>query len=357
MRLIPWEEERLQLFAAAELARRRRAAGLRLNHPEAVALICDAMLEAARAGGSYAEVEAAGRAAVDPADVMDGVRELLDRGPARGAAGRRDAGSSPCVDPLGRGDAPDPLGPGALLIGDPVGRRVNEGREAIELEVASRSRRRIRVSSHYPFHRVNPRLEFDREAARGFHLDLPAGAYAGWEPGETKTVRLVRYAGGGRTDDGDPPLRRGVPGALRPDDRRPGPPRRHRPLDPRRRRPHRARRRAGLGLREEPPQPDRPVGRRDGPVGARRRPPRRARRRPRHRRRQGRHRHQGRPHRGHRPGRQPRDQRRHRPRHRPPHEVVHGLRADRDPGRRRHPRPHDRPRAPAARARRPASPR
>ena len=61
MRLIPWEEERLQLFAAAELARRRRAAGVLLNHPEAVALICDAMLEAARAGGTYAEVEAAGR--------------------------------------------------------------------------------------------------------------------------------------------------------------------------------------------------------------------------------------------------------------------------------------------------------
>ena len=53
MRLIPWEEERLAIFAAAELARRHRAAGLRLNHPEAVAVICDAMLEAARAGATY----------------------------------------------------------------------------------------------------------------------------------------------------------------------------------------------------------------------------------------------------------------------------------------------------------------
>ena len=72
---------------------------------------------------------------------------------------------------------------------------LNEGRETIEVEVASRSTRRIRVSSHYPFDRVNARLAFDRAAARGFHLDLAAGAYAGWEPGETKTVRLVRYAG------------------------------------------------------------------------------------------------------------------------------------------------------------------
>jgi urease gamma subunit len=54
MRLIPWEEERIQLFAAAEMARRRRASGLLLNHPEAVAIICDAMLEAARAGQTYA---------------------------------------------------------------------------------------------------------------------------------------------------------------------------------------------------------------------------------------------------------------------------------------------------------------
>jgi urease gamma subunit len=46
MRLIPWEEERLQLFAAAELARRHRAAGVLLNQPETVAIVCDAMLEA-----------------------------------------------------------------------------------------------------------------------------------------------------------------------------------------------------------------------------------------------------------------------------------------------------------------------
>ena len=122
MRLIPWEEERLQLFAAAELARRRRAAGLRLNHPEAVALICDAMLEAARAGGSYAEVEAAGRAAVDPGEVLDGVRELLDEVRLEVLLGDGTRVVA-LVDPLGRGDAPDPLGPGAAGDRRPVRRR------------------------------------------------------------------------------------------------------------------------------------------------------------------------------------------------------------------------------------------
>jgi urease subunit gamma/beta len=194
MRLIPWEEERLQVFAAAELARRRRDAGVRLNQPEAVAIIVDEMLEAARAGGSYAAVEAAGRTAVDPADVLDGVRELVDdvRVEVLLADGARVIA---LTDPLGRGGPLDPFGPGALVIGDDADIVINEGREAIELEVRSESRRRIRISSHYPFERANARLVFDRAAARGFRLDLPAGGYAGWEPGETRTVRLVRYAG------------------------------------------------------------------------------------------------------------------------------------------------------------------
>ena len=74
----------------------------------------------------------------------------------------------------------------------------------LELAVRSESRRVIRVTSHYPFDRVNPRLIFDRDAARGFRLDLPAGASERWSPGETRTVRLVRFAGGApaETDPG-----------------------------------------------------------------------------------------------------------------------------------------------------------
>jgi urease subunit gamma/beta len=194
MRLIPWEEERLQLFAAAELARRRRSSGLLLNQPEAVAIICDAMLEAARAGRTYAAVEAAGREAVGPDEVLRGVRELLDEVRLEVLLGDGTRVIA-LVDPLDRGQPADPLGPGALVIGDGSDVMVNDGRDAIELTVTSRSRRRVRVSSHFPFHCLNPRLEFDREAARGFRLDAPAGAYVGWEPGETKTVRLVRLAG------------------------------------------------------------------------------------------------------------------------------------------------------------------
>jgi urease subunit gamma/beta len=77
MRLNPTELDRLTIFTAAELARRRRARGWRLNHPEALALICDEMHEAARGGASYEEVVAVGSSVLTEDEVLDGVPELL----------------------------------------------------------------------------------------------------------------------------------------------------------------------------------------------------------------------------------------------------------------------------------------
>ncbi len=200
MRLTHWEEERLLIFTAAELARRHRAAGLALNAPEAVALICDAMLEAARAGATYAEVEAAGRGAVDPAEVLPGVPALVDRVTLEVLM---DDGTRLVVllDPLGPA-AED--GPGAVRLAStsdaaPAGA---DATEAIQLTVRNGSTRVVRVSSHYPFERVNPRLEFDRAAAAGYRLDLPSGSTERWSPGETRTVRLVRF--GGHRGPGEP---------------------------------------------------------------------------------------------------------------------------------------------------------
>ncbi len=197
MRLTPWEEERLLVFTAAELARRHRAAGLALNAPEAIALICDAMFEAARAGASYADVEAAGRAAVAPGEVMPGVRELVDdiRLEVLMDDGTRLVF---LVDPLGGDGAGDGDGPGAVRqAAAPAAGAASPERETLELVVRSESERVIRVSSHFPFDRVNRRLVFDRAAAHGFRLDLAAGESERWSPGETRTVRLVRFGGEG----------------------------------------------------------------------------------------------------------------------------------------------------------------
>jgi urease subunit gamma/beta len=186
VRLTEWERDRLLIFTAAELARRHRAAGLKLNAPEAIALISDAMLEAGRAGTSYEDVEAAGRAAVAPDDVMDGVTTLVDEVRVEVLMGdgtrlvllRHPLGA---LTPYGDSDASDPPQP--------------PNRETREMAVTNTGRRPVRVSSHFPFDQVNPRLEFDRTAARGFRLQLPAGATLRWAPGETRDVTLVRYGG------------------------------------------------------------------------------------------------------------------------------------------------------------------
>jgi len=69
------------------------------------------------------------------------------------------------------------------------------GLARLTITVTSRSSRPIRVSSHYPFWRVNARLEFDRTAATGYRLDIPAGASERWAPGQSRDVRLVKLGG------------------------------------------------------------------------------------------------------------------------------------------------------------------
>ncbi|MDE3155463.1 MAG: urease subunit gamma [Acidobacteriota bacterium] len=77
MHLTPREQDKLLVFTAAEVARRRRARGLKLNHPEAVALITAELLEYIRDGRTVAEIMSLGRQILPAADVMDGVAELI----------------------------------------------------------------------------------------------------------------------------------------------------------------------------------------------------------------------------------------------------------------------------------------
>jgi urease subunit gamma/beta len=197
LRLTAWEEERLQVFTAAQLARRRQDRGLLLNAPEATAIICDAMFEAARDGAGYSDVEAAGRAALAPSGVLPGVAALVREIRLEVSM---DDGTRLVVllDPLADpddGHSDDDV-PGAIRISTAPTAATLEadgGSDIIELVVTSTSDRVVRVSSHYPFERVNRRLVFDRVAVIGRHLDLPAGSTERWRPGESRTVRLVRY--------------------------------------------------------------------------------------------------------------------------------------------------------------------
>lgn len=72
---------------------------------------------------------------------------------------------------------------------------LNSGRATLLMNVANSGDRPIQVGSHYHFYETNPALEFDREAARGFRLNIPAGTAVRFEPGQTREVELVAYAG------------------------------------------------------------------------------------------------------------------------------------------------------------------
>ena len=192
MQLNPTEEDRLRVFAAAQLARATLERGLPLNAPEAVALVCDEMHMAARAGAPFQDVVDVGRSALRADQIIDGVAGIV---PEIRVEVLLDEGTRLIVlrDPFG---PPDAEAPSAIRFADGDVPLV-PGRDRRTVVVTNTGERPIRVSSHYPFWQTNPNLSFDRDAAEGFRLDLPAGDSIRWAPGESKEVSLVEY---GSTD-------------------------------------------------------------------------------------------------------------------------------------------------------------
>ena len=191
MRLTPREQDRLTIFLAAELARARRARGLRLNVPEATALISDVFCEAARDGATLAEASAAARAALGPDDVLPGTADVLHRIEIEALF---DDGSRLAVldDPIGGGGLGDDA-PGAILPApEPI---PYPDRPVTSIAVENTARVPIAVTSHWHFFEANARLRFDRAAAFGRRLRIPAGASVRFEPGATRTVELVDIGG------------------------------------------------------------------------------------------------------------------------------------------------------------------
>ena len=216
MHLTPREIEKLMLHNIGFLAQKRLARGVRLNYPEAVALIASQILEFIRDGRSVAELMDLGRQFLGLKQVQPGVAEMLHEVQVEGtfpdgtklvtvhwpiAAEHGDLelalyGSFLPVpdDSKIETDDEDAVIAGECLPLD-ADLVLNEGRDAIELEVTNLGDRPIQVGSHYHFVETNPQLQFDRSAAYGRRLDIPAGTAVRFEPGDTKTVTLVEIAG------------------------------------------------------------------------------------------------------------------------------------------------------------------
>lgn len=194
MHLSPRETDRLQLFLAAELARRRKARGLRLNYPEARALIADEILEGARDGRTVAELMGSAAEILTTDDVLPGVDRLVGTLQVEGVF--PDGQKLVTVhDPIRPGELPvDPSAPGEIVAAD-GDIELSPGRETAAVTVTNTGDRPVQVGSHFHFFEVNAALSFDRRRAFGMHLDIPAGTATRFEPGEDKAVDLVAFGG------------------------------------------------------------------------------------------------------------------------------------------------------------------
>jgi urease subunit gamma/beta len=215
MHLSPRELDKLTLHQAGFLAQKRLARGLRLNHPEAVALIATVVLEFIRDGRSVAELMNLGRQLLGRNQVMSGVPEMIYdvqvegtfpdgsklvtvHHPIAGENGDLKLALYGSFLPIPDLSAFPPVAdqpvPGSSEITD--GQiELNAGRATVEIRVTNLGDRPIQVGSHYHFIETNAALAFDRGAAYGKRLNIPAGTAVRFEPGETKTVKLVEIAG------------------------------------------------------------------------------------------------------------------------------------------------------------------
>ena len=191
MNLTPREKDKLLIAMAAIVARRRLERGVKLNHPEAVALITDFVVEGARDGKTVAELMEAGAHVLRPDQLMDGIASMIHD--IQVEATFPDGTKLVTVHNPIRG-ADDALIPGEVQAED-GDIEMNVGRETITLDVSNTGDRPIQIGSHYHFFETNPALKFERAKARGYRLDIPAGTATRFEPGQSRTVRLVAIAG------------------------------------------------------------------------------------------------------------------------------------------------------------------
>ncbi len=191
MDLSPREKDKLLIFMAAELAERRRARGVKLNYPEAIALITAYVLEGARDGRSVAELMSAGAEVLAADDVMPGVAAMIPD--VQVEATFPDGTKLVTVHTPIRGDQ------SSLIAGEvrtlPGDIEINLGRATLTIKVKNTGDRPIQVGSHYHFYETNEALSFERESTRGYRLNIAAGTAVRFEPGQERQVELVALAG------------------------------------------------------------------------------------------------------------------------------------------------------------------
>ena len=184
------EQEKLMIYTASKLALERKERGLKLNFPEATAIISSFILEGARDGKSVAQLMVDATKVLKAEDVMDGVASMMHM--VQTEATFDDGTKLVTVHSPIQGK--DTMIPGEYIVDDGE-IELNEACTLETIEIENTGDRPIQIGSHYHFFEVNSNLDFNRELAYGKRLDVAAGTSVRFEPGSKKQVNLVAFTG------------------------------------------------------------------------------------------------------------------------------------------------------------------
>jgi urease subunit gamma/beta len=185
------EQEKLMLYTASCLAHERKSRGLKLNFPEATAILSSYIIEGARDGKSVAQLMVDATKVLKEEHVMDGVASMMHMVQVEATF---DDGTKLVTvhNPIAYKNSSDL--PGAYLI-DEGEIELNANKEIITIEVENKGDRPVQIGSHYHFFEVNSALDFDRNQAYGKRLDVAAGTSVRFEPGSIKSINLIDFSG------------------------------------------------------------------------------------------------------------------------------------------------------------------
>jgi len=185
------EQEKLMIYTASKLAWERKERGLKLNYPEAVAILSSFILEGARDGKSVAQLMVDATKVLSEDDVMPGVASMMHMVQTEATF---DDGTKLVTVHNPIPVKQSKVTPGEYFI-DEGEIELNEGKEETLVEVENIGDRPIQVGSHYHFFEVNASLDFNRKKAYGKRLNIPSGTSVRFEPGSSKKVSLVEFTG------------------------------------------------------------------------------------------------------------------------------------------------------------------
>ena len=185
------EQEKLMLYTASKLALERKERGLKLNFPEATAILSSYIIEGARDGKSVAQLMVDATKVLKEDEVMEGVASMIHMVQVEATF---DDGTKLVTVHNPIPYSKTSMIPGEYLV-DEGEIELNANKEIITIEVENKGDRPVQIGSHYHFFEVNSALAFDRNQAYGKRLDVAAGTSVRFEPGSIKKINLIDFAG------------------------------------------------------------------------------------------------------------------------------------------------------------------